>query len=100
MGVSSFFRDDLGQFRAPFAVRAMLLLRATQTELPSIKHGLKLLQSLQVGNIGIKTACIETTKDLSNVNLELVAMGGLVDDIKVASSAIHNISIYANAPRI
>ncbi|XP_061999427.1 uncharacterized protein LOC133716785 [Rosa rugosa] len=92
-GVGGILRDNTGQFKAGFAIPVLNMASPKQVELQAIKQGLQLLQTLQVGNTIVETDYLQATWDIANLNHEAIANGALIDDIKVAVDALHNVSI-------
>ncbi|XP_062020952.1 uncharacterized protein LOC133737412 [Rosa rugosa] len=97
-GIGGVLRDSTGQFRATFFQPVMFAASPKQCELLAIRAGLDLLSSCGIHNVSVESDCMEAVSEANCRNYDLLANGGIVDDIHEVWSRLQGVTI-SHTPR-
>ncbi|KAL6181912.1 hypothetical protein ACLB2K_048560 [Fragaria x ananassa] len=92
-GTGGVLRDAAGNFIVVFTTSISHTASPKQCELLAIRKGMDLLYSLQTCNVQIRSDCQEATAEVKIPDYELLANGGIVDDIRLVQHKLGNVSL-------
>ncbi|XP_024178139.1 uncharacterized protein LOC112184080 [Rosa chinensis] len=92
-GIGGVLRDSTGQFRAAFFQPEMFVASPKQCELLAIRASLDLLSSCGIHDVSVESDCMEAVSEANCRNYDLLANGGIVDDIHAVWSKLQGVTI-------
>ncbi|XP_024178250.1 uncharacterized protein LOC112184214 [Rosa chinensis] len=97
-GIGGVLRDYQGRFKAAFACSIPYTASPKQCEMLAIRKGLDLLHSLQEQNVVVQSDLSEAIAEIQVEDHNLLANGGLIDDIKQIWQKLRGIQLV-HTPR-
>ncbi|KAL6217476.1 hypothetical protein ACLB2K_010693 [Fragaria x ananassa] len=92
-GIGGVLRDAAGNFIAAFTRSISHTASPKQCELLAIREGMDMLYSLQTCNVQIHSECQEAVAEVKTPDYELLANGGIVDDIRLVQQKLMNVCL-------
>ncbi|XP_062028333.1 uncharacterized protein LOC133744209 [Rosa rugosa] len=92
-GIGGVLRDSTGQFRAAFFQPVMFAASPKQCELLAIRAGFDLLSSCGIHNVSVESDFMEAVSEANCRNYDMLANGGIVDDINEVWSRLQGVTI-------